>query len=65
MQTVKLSFSLPDDAHPNMQVRVSSEETDCNVVIELPVRARGNVERAPDTPMTVEDEYVLGGYAGI
>lgn len=65
MQTVKLSLSLPDATHPNMQVHVSSEEADCNVVIELPVRAKGSVTRAPDTPMTAEDEYVLGGYAGI
>lgn len=65
MQTVKLSLCLPDDAHPNMQVHVSSEEADCNVVIELPVRAKGSVPRTPDTPLTAEDEYVLGGYAGI
>lgn len=65
MQTIKLSLSLPDAIHPNMQVHVCSEEADCDVVIELPVRARGSVARAPDKPTTVEDEYVLGGYAGI
>lgn len=65
MQTVKLSLSLPDAAHPNMHVHVSSEDTDCDVVIELPVRAKGSIARAPETPMTAEDEYVLGGYAGI
>jgi hypothetical protein len=65
MQTVKLSLSLPDATHPNMQLHVCSEEADCDVVIELPLRARGNVTHAPDTPMTAQDDYVLGGYAGI
>ena len=65
MQTVKLSLSLPDAAHPHMQVHVCSDEADCDVVIELPVRAKGDVTRTPETPMTAEDEYVLGGYAGI
>lgn len=65
MQTVKLSLSLPDATHPNMQVHVSSDDADCNVVIELPVRAKGNVTQVPDTPVTNEDDYVLGGYAGI
>jgi hypothetical protein len=65
MQTVKLSLSLPDATHPNMQLHVCAEETDCDVVIELPVRARGGVTRTTDTPMTAEDDYLLGGYAGI
>jgi hypothetical protein len=65
MQTVKLSLSLPDATHPNMQVQVSSEDADCNVVIELPVRTRESLARAPDTPLSAQDEYVLGGYAGI
>ena len=64
MQTLKLSLSLPDATHPNMQVHVSSDDADCNVVIELPVRARETVTHTPDTP-TAEDDYVLGGYAGI
>lgn len=65
MQTVKLSLSLPDTTHPNMQLHVCSDEADCDVVIESPVCAKGGVTPAPDTPMTAEDEYVLGGYAGI
>jgi hypothetical protein len=65
MHTVKLSFSLPDATHPNMQIHVCSEDADCDVVIDLPVRAKEYVARAPDTPMAAEDEYVLGGYAGI
>ena len=65
MQTVKLSLSFPDATHPNMHVHVCSEEADYDVVIDLPVRAKGGVTRGTDTPMTAEDEYVLGGYAGI
>jgi hypothetical protein len=63
MQTVKLSVSLPDAEHPQMELRVSSNDSDCDVVIELPVRSATKV--APEVPMTAEDEYVLGGYAGI
>ncbi|GLQ98466.1 hypothetical protein [Dyella mobilis] len=67
MQTLKLSVSLPDADHPQMELRVSSNDSDCDVVIELPVRgqSRGEAGRAPDAPRTAEDEYVLGGYAGI
>ena len=65
MQTLKLSLSLPDANHPNLQLHVSSNDADCGVVIELPVRVRAGVARTPDQPATVEDDYVLGGYAGI
>jgi hypothetical protein len=67
MQTLKLSVSLPDADHPQMQLRVSSNDSDCDVVIELPVRGqcKGGPGPAPNTPMSAEDEYVLGGYAGI
>lgn len=67
MQTLKLSVSLPDATHPHMELRVSSNDSDCDVVIELPVHGQrmGPPAPAPDTPMTAEDEYVLGGYAGI
>ena len=67
MPTLKLSVSLPDATHPQMELRVSSNESDADVVIELPVRgqAKGGANAAPDTPMSAEDEYVLGGYAGI
>lgn len=67
MQTLKLSVSLPDATHPQMELRVSSNDSDCDVVIELPVRgqSRGGAVPAPDKPLSAEDEYVLGGYAGI
>ncbi|RDS80202.1 hypothetical protein DWU98_14940 [Dyella monticola] len=66
MQTLKLSVSLPDAMHPQMELRVSSNDSDCDVVIELPMRgqSKGSVD-ASRAPMTAEDEYVLGGYAGI
>lgn len=67
MQTLKLSVSLPDATHPHMELRVSSNDSDCDVVIELPVRdqSRGGAVTAPDKPLSAEDEYQLGGYAGI
>jgi hypothetical protein len=67
MQTLKLSVSLPDATHPQMELRVSSNDSDCDVVIELPVRgqSRGSAVTAPDKPLSAEDEYQLGGYAGI
>jgi hypothetical protein len=67
MRTLKLSVSLPDATHPQMELRVSSNDSDCDVVIELPMRDQspGNARLAPDASMTAEDEYVLGGYAGI
>ena len=65
MQTVKLSVTLPDTAHPNMQLQLCSDEADYNLVIELPVRAKPVPSRTPDKPPAAEDDYVLGGYAGI
>ncbi|GLQ51705.1 hypothetical protein ACFFJT_15795 [Dyella flava] len=67
MQTLKLSVSLPDATHPQMELRVSSNDSDCDVVIELPIRdqSKGGVTKAPNTPLTAEEEYELGGYAGI
>jgi hypothetical protein len=67
MHTLKLSLSLPDADHPQMELRVSSNDSDCDVVIELPVRgqSRAGTSPTPDTSMSAEDEYVLGGYAGI
>lgn len=67
MQTLKLSFSLPSATHPQMELRVSSNDSDCDVVIELPVpgQSKGRAKPALSTPMSAEDEYALGGYAGI
>jgi hypothetical protein len=65
MQTLRLSVSLPDATHPQMELRVSSNDSDCDVVIELPVRGQSRDGAVADKPMTAEDEYELGGYAGI
>ena len=63
MQTLKLSLSLPDDAHPDMELRVSTNDTEYDVVIALPVRA-GTPRASSEEPSDAE-AYVLGGYAGI
>ncbi|MBT2119381.1 hypothetical protein KK141_03495 [Dyella sp. LX-66] len=62
MQTLKLSVSLPDADHDNVELRLSADESACDVVIALPVRAR-DARREAATPE--QDDYVLGGYAGI
>jgi hypothetical protein len=69
MQTLKVSVSLPDDTHADMQVRLSAGDSDCDVVIALPVHPARTTPSTPrpaasSTP-TAEDDYVLGGYAGI
>ena len=82
MQTLKLSVSLPDDTHPEMELRLSANDASCDVVIALPVRPHdgsahivvpGSAARNP-APMarddhlpgtSTDDDYVLGGYAGI
>lgn len=69
MQTLKLSLSLPDDTHPDMELRLSADDVACDVVIALPLQSHRvaqitpvpNDAQAPDP----DDDYVLGGYAGI
>ncbi|WP_266160203.1 hypothetical protein [Dyella silvatica] len=75
MQTLKLSVSLPDDTHPDMELRLSANDSACDVVIALPMQpnrtARAAQTPATQTPRDTEapgdsnDDYVLGGYAGI
>ncbi|GAB2797101.1 hypothetical protein [Dyella kyungheensis] len=66
MQVLKLSVSLPDDTHPDMELRLSSDDSACDVVIALPVQGRPRVQpRETQAPNSEQDEYVLGGYAGI
>ena len=66
MRTLKLSFSLTDDTHPRLELRASSNDSDCSVLIELPIRGQSkeDAERVLDTS-PADDDYVLGGYAGI
>ncbi|PWK92067.1 hypothetical protein [Fulvimonas soli] len=68
MQTLRLSISLPDDTHPDMELRLSANDADCDVVIALPggPRPPGKGGRSlHDTESPDSDDYVLGGYAGI
>jgi hypothetical protein len=71
MQTLKLSLSLPDETHPDMELRLSANESDCDVVIALPFRPRDQpvairIDAPTDRdPSSANDDYVLGGYAGI
>ena len=63
MQTLKLSVSLPDAEHDNVELLLSADDSACDVVIALPARSRDARRDAAMTPE--QDEYVLGGYAGI
>ncbi|WNL46677.1 hypothetical protein RKE25_03290 [Dyella sp. BiH032] len=69
MQTLKLSVSLPDATHPDMELRLSVPGADSDVVIALPTRGReAPAARSPDgtePSAGADDEYALGGYAGI
>ncbi|MGC1551104.1 MAG: hypothetical protein WA777_21480 [Rhodanobacter sp.] len=65
MQMLKLSVSLPDDTHSQLELHVSSNDSDYGVVIALPVRVQVEVAARTTLPLSAEDEYVLGGYAGI
>jgi hypothetical protein len=66
MQTLKLSVSLPDDTHPTMELHLSANDSDCDVVIALPMSSRTRATpEDTQAPPNEQDEYVLGGYAGI
>lgn len=66
MQVLKLSVSLPDNTHPDMELRLSSNDSACDVVIALPTQARARIApRDTEAPRSEQDDYVLGGYAGI
>ncbi len=64
MQTLKLSLSLPDDTHPGMELRVSTDDALCDVAITLP-SVRAGTARASSDEAADAEAYVLGGYAGI
>lgn len=69
MHTLKVSISMPDESHPDVHLHLSSNDSDCDVVIALPVAARAG-RTAPVRPVAASavrsgDDYELGGYAGI
>lgn len=41
MQTLKVSVSLPDETHPDIELHLSANDSDCDVVIALPLGPRG------------------------
>ncbi|WP_130617619.1 hypothetical protein [Dyella amyloliquefaciens] len=66
MQTLKLLVSMPDETHPDMELRLSANDSPCDVVIALPVAPRARTQsRDTEAPHSDQDDYVLGGYAGI
>jgi hypothetical protein len=65
MHTLKLSVSLPDDEHPDMELRLSADDSSCDVVIALPTSRIRATSRDAGTTRGELDDYVLGGYAGI
>lgn len=65
MQTLKVSVSLPDHTHDDVQLHLSADHSDCAVVIALPARAARTAEAPLPPAMSDDDAYVLGGYAGI
>jgi hypothetical protein len=69
VHTIKLSVSLPDDAHQDFELRISADDGDCDVLIALPVRPQKAdavpTSDADDAAAREQDAYVLGGYAGI
>jgi len=70
MQTLKLVVSLPDAEHPDMELRLSANDSVCDVVIALPSCRRSDGSREIElagaaTSSNDRDDYELGGYAGI
>lgn len=65
MNTLKLSVSLPDETHPDMELRLSANDSPCDVVIALPMYAKVRVAPHNSEAVQQDDEYVRGGYAGI
>lgn len=70
MQTLKLSVSLPDETHSDIELHLSANDSDCGVAIALPLARRSKPAAVAgagsnDAASAADDEYVLGGYAGI
>jgi hypothetical protein len=68
MQTLKVSVSLPDATRPDVELRLSAIDSDCDAVITRPMQAAHTAAVAPtacDARPPHDDDDVLGGYAGI
>ena len=75
MQVVNFSITLPDETHPSAQVHVLGPGIR-ELTVELPMQKRSEAvnqssagvsadNTASDSARRAQDEYVLGGYAGI
>jgi hypothetical protein len=53
LQTLKLSVSMPDETHPDMELRLSANDSSCDVVIALPLRSRSEASTGTTPVITV------------
>ena len=70
MHTLKFALAIADDISLDLQLRLSANDTDCDMLISFPTRPRSedlpSTEAGPlDAVTPVEDDCVLGDYAGI
>lgn len=70
MHTLKISVSLLDEARPDIELHLSANDSDCDLVIAQPQRSRSEPVAVVDADSSdaasrAHDAYVLGGYAGI
>ncbi|TAL84137.1 MAG: hypothetical protein EPN74_12660 [Rhodanobacter sp.] len=71
MQTLKVSVSFPDATYPEMELRLSANNADGDVVSALPMQTARAPQIVPlprtavDAADGCDDEYTLGGYTGI
>lgn len=70
VHTLKVSVSLSDPSHQDLELHLSVNDSDCDVVITLPLNSAPVVARVAPVPVVdastrEQDEYELGGYAGI
>jgi len=54
LQTLKLSVSMPDETHPDMELRLSANDSSCDVVIALPMHSRSEASAGTSPVVTVQ-----------
>lgn len=65
MHTLRLFVSLPDP-HAGIELRLSANDAPCDVVVAVPAAASTPAQpHDAEAPRSEQDDYVLGGYAGI
>lgn len=65
MHTHLMQFSWTEDTQPSVDLGYASNDAEGAYVIVRPVARLVTAPAAKPPPMSVEDEYALGGYAGI